>query len=274
MPNRIIFIGTGGGRHSMASQVRKTGGTYVELDGMRLIIDPGPGALVYSHALQLDHEKWDGMLLSHYHIDNSSDANALIDIMKGAPTEGEKKDIFVVAEEHSIRMKKDTNEYPRISKYHQKLVKNLFPAKAGEKIKAGSLSIETTRTDHGMPCIGFVIRGSKSIGYAADGAYFTGQEDYFKNCDILILNTLVPKGGEIRPHYHMSVDGAIKLIKAMPSKPKLVVLTHFSPWMLRSNLYKQVKIVQDATGVRTIFAEDFMELDVDSFSTRTLQAKL
>lgn len=271
--DRIVFIGTGGGRHALSTQIRKTGGTYVELDGLKFIIDPGPGALVYSRMLGLEPEKWDGVLLSHFHIDNSSDTNALIDGMKGPQDNDEKREIFLITEEHCLRMKKDLNEYPRVSKHHQSLVKYPFAAKPDTKLKIFGLKIETTKTDHGVPCVGFKIIGSKTIGYAADGAYFKGQEEYFENCDVLILNVMVPKGGEVRPHLHMSIDDAIKLLKPMKSKPRLAVIQHFSSWMLRSNLYKQAKILQEASEVKSIFAEDFMEFNLSDFTTKILQAK-
>lgn len=272
--NRIVFVGTGGGRHAVSSQIRKTGGTFVEMDGIRFIIDPGPGSLVYSRALGLEPEKWDGIFLSHYHIDHSGDVNALIDGMKGPHDHSEKRGIFLVAEEHCLQMKKDINEYPRVSRYHQNMVGDLHASKPDEKIKIGGLLAETTKTNHSVPNIGFRVSGAKSIGYPSDGAYFRGQEKYFEGCDALLLNVLIPKGGEIRPNLHMSVDDAIKLIKAMSSKPKLVALRHISHWMLRSNLFKQAKILQDATGVKTMFPEDFMELNLENLRTRILPVKM
>lgn len=274
--NRIVFVGTGGGRHAVSSQVRKTGGIFVELDGLKFIIDPGPGSLIFSRFLGLEPEKWDGILLSHYHIDQSSDANALIDGMKDPAPVGEEvaKEIFLIAEEHCIRMKKDLDEYPRISKFHQKLVKTLHAVRPGEVISLGKIKVKTTKTEHGAPNVGFMISGSLRIGYPSDGIYFSGQEKYFDGCDILILNVPVPKGGESRLKVYMSVDDAIRLVKSINNKPKLVVLTHFSPWMLRSNLFKQAKIMQDATGVKTIFAEDFMEVNISNFQTRILALKI
>ncbi len=274
--NRIVFVGTGGGRHAVSSQMRKTGGIYVELDGFKFIIDPGPGSLVFSRFLGLEPEKWDGILLSHLHIDQSSDTNALIDGMKDPSPVGEEtaKEIFLIAEEHCVRMKKDLDEYPRISKFHQKLVKNLHAVRSGEVITLGKIKVKTSDTEHGVPNVGFMISGSLKIGYPSDGIYFSGQEKCFDSCDILILNVPVPKGGESRHKVYMSVDDAIRLVKSINNKPKLVILTHFSPWMLRSNLYKQTKIMQDATGVKTIFAEDFMELDLKSFYTNILPLKI
>ncbi|MBI2579348.1 MAG: hypothetical protein HYW27_00420, partial [Candidatus Aenigmarchaeota archaeon] len=34
-------------------------------------------------------------------------------------------------------------------------------------------------------------------------------------------------------------------------------------WMLRANLWKQEKIIKDATGVQVIHADDFMQVDID-----------
>ena len=59
----------------------------------------------------------------------------------------------------------------------------------------------------------------------------------------------------------MSVDGVLELLRAMKNKPELLVLHHLSFWMMRANLWKQEKIIQDATKVRTIHSEDFMEID-------------
>ena len=78
---KIIFLGTGGGRHVMFSQSRKTGGLFFDL-GTKFIVDPGPGSLVHAVALGLQPEKWNGVVLSHYHIDHSTDANVFLDGLK------------------------------------------------------------------------------------------------------------------------------------------------------------------------------------------------
>lgn len=248
--NRIIFLGTGGGRHVMLAQVRKTGGIYVELDGKKFIIDPGPGALVNARQIKLNPESWNGLFLSHLHPDNSSDADALLDGMKSP---------FLVAEAHCIKPSREY--YPCISKYHQEKTK-VYAVKAGDKLKIDDMEILVTKADHYDPTVGFVINGSCKIGYAADGAYYKGQEKYFSDCDILILNVLVPAGKKSEPHRHMSVEDSIMMVKRI-KKPKLVVIQHFSFWMLRANVYAQAKIIEKETGVRTLAAEDFMGIDLD-----------
>lgn len=250
MPTRLIFLGTGGGRHVMLAQARKTGGIFVELNGKKFIIDPGPGALVNARQIKLNPESWHGLFLSHLHPDNSSDANALLDGMK---------EPFIVAEEHCIKPSKDY--YPCISKYHQEKAK-VFAVKAGDKLKIDDMEILVTKADHYDPTVGFMIKGSKIVGYAADGTYYKGQEKNFEGCDLLILNILMPSGKKSEPHKHMSVEDAGAMVKKIKNKPKLVIIQHFSFWMLHAGVHAQAKIIEKETGVKTIAADDFMEIDL------------
>ncbi|MBI2579206.1 MAG: MBL fold metallo-hydrolase [Candidatus Aenigmarchaeota archaeon] len=253
--NRLVFLGTAGGRHMVFSQERKSGGLLLELDGKRIAVDPGPGALVHMQRLKLHPEKTDAVMLSHIHIDHSSDVNILLD--------GIEKPVLV-AEEHCVRKKSDYYEHPRVSKYHQDKSK-VFAVSADQSVDLDGLKIETAKTNHTCPCVGFVISGTKKIGYASDGIYFKGQEKYFEGCDLLILNVHIPKGFETADKY-MSVDDAILFLRAMKRKPQLTVVTHISSLMLRANLWRQIKIISESTGCNVIFAEDFMELDLGNLS--------
>lgn len=256
--NRILFLGTGGGRHVMHTQIRKTGGIYVELDGKKFIIDPGPGSLINAHALKLSPETWSGVMLSHMHVDHSNDANLMLDGMK---------DPFLIAEEHCLM--NSENYFPYITKYHQS--KSLvYPISAGKTVDTG-IEVGACKADHYSPTVGFKISGSSIIGYSSDGAYYKGQEKFFEGCDILILNVLVPEGKEIEPHRHMSVDGAISLLKALDKKPKICILTHFSFWMLRAGVAKQTNLIKSATGVNVVPAEDFMEIALPDMAIEILK---
>lgn len=239
------------------SQERRSGGMLLELDGKRIAIDPGPGSLVNMQQLKLQPEKIDAVMVSHTHVDHCSDANILLD--------GIEKPV-VVAEEHCVRKKADYDEWPKISRHHQKK-SEVFALNADQSAQIGSLGITATKANHSCPCIGFVITGSRKIGYASDGIYYKGQEKYFDGCDLLVLNIHLPKGSEIVGKY-MSVDDAILLLKAMKKKPALTVISHISTLMVRANLWRQVKIIQESTGASVIFAEDFMEIDLDNVQAK------
>ncbi len=277
--NRIVFLGSGGGRHMVATQVRRTGGLFVEFgsgeDAFAFCIDPGPGALVHSIALGLKPEKWKGIVVSHNHIDHVNDANAIIDTITTHSSD-DKKDKnypFFVGEEHCFSVAKGKDEpYPCITKYHQSLIKKLFAMNAGDSAKIGNLEILATKALHYTHNLGYVVKyGTLKIGYPADGSYYAGQEKHFGGCDVLILNVPWPKGYDAPKNIHMTLDDAISLVKAIQKKPKLVVISHIAPAMLRANLFKQEKILADATKCKVISANDFMELDLDTLQTKVLK---
>ncbi len=275
--NRIIFLGSGGGGHMVATQERKTGGLYFEFgagaDVFNFCVDPGPGALVHAVSLGLRPDKWKGLVLSHNHIDHVNDANAIIDSICGNRESKDKGFPFLVAEEHCLKMEKlKDGDYPAVKNYFQSLVKKLFPMEPGESAKIGDLELLATKAMHYATNVGYVLKyNGMKVGYPADGSYYVGQGKHFEGCDVLILNVPWPKGHDAPKNIHMTVDDAILLLKALQSKPKLVVLSHLGPAMLRSNLFKQEKILADATKCKVISANDFMELDLDTLKTRTLQ---
>jgi ribonuclease BN (tRNA processing enzyme) len=262
--NRIVFLGTGGGKHVMFSQVRRTGGMYFEFNdnkknSLSFVMDPGPGSLVNARSAKIKAESVNGIVLSHYHIDHSTDANVWLDGLDNP---------FLIAEEHCIFSKEDLKEdydyYPCITPYHLERLRNVHPVKHGSSVKVRGVEFRAVRCSHYGPAVGFVISYDKfKIGYTSDGTYYASQERHYEGCDILIMNVLVPKGEEAKELQHMSIYDAVKFIRAMKDKPKLVILQHFSLWMLRANLWKQCKILKDATGVPVVHADDFMQIDID-----------
>ncbi|RKX60208.1 MAG: MBL fold metallo-hydrolase, partial [Thermodesulfobacteriota bacterium] len=43
----LIFLGTAGGRYVVAKQLRASAGTLLKINNSYLLLDPGPGTLVY-----------------------------------------------------------------------------------------------------------------------------------------------------------------------------------------------------------------------------------
>ncbi len=270
---KLIFLGTGGGRDMMIAQERRTGGIFFDLVSTKFILDPGPGSLVHAVSLGLRPEKWNGVLLSHLHPDHAADVNAYLD---GIPSP------FIVAEEHCLVEKKklergkektDFDYFPCVTVFHQEKSK-VYPMKEGSTADINELRITAAKAQHYIPTVGFRIKKDNvDVGYTSDGEYYKGMEKRFDGCKVLIINVVIPKGGEARRPGYMSVDGIITMLKAMKEKPKLIILTHFSFWFMRSNLWKQEKIIQDATGVKCIHAEDFMSLDLETLATSHVKSK-
>ncbi|MBI4895997.1 MAG: MBL fold metallo-hydrolase [Candidatus Aenigmarchaeota archaeon] len=271
--NRIVFLGSGGGRYVMTDQLRKTGGLFFEIennttDPLRFSLDPGPGALVHAVSLGLRHDKWDGVVLTHFHPDHATDANALLDGMEKP---------FLIAEEHCLieanKLKGTFKDYvPCIFPYHQEKANPCKPVKDKDTITIRGVEFSAHKAKHDVPTMGYRITAKGvDIGYPGDGEYYQGQQSHYDGCRVLILNTLIPKGKTVHINKHMSVDEAITFVNQMSLKPQLIVFNHLSHWMLRGNLWKQTRIMEEATGVKTIAADDFMELDLTTLKTRKLR---
>ena len=246
----------------LATQERKTGGMLFDLDKVKFIVDPGPGSLVNAVSIGIDPSKLNGVIVSHIHIDHCTDANVYLDCIE---------EPFLIAEEHCIREKKQTKAdfdyFPCITAYHQKKSK-VHAVKPGDVVDIG-VKIRAIKMKHYEPTVGFrITAGNVDVGYVSDGAYYKGLEKGYDGCKILIFNVIVPKGQTAKVDTYMSVDGMISFLNGLSVKPKLVVLTHLNSWMMRSNLWKQEKILQEATKIKNIIhAEDFMAIDLNTLQT-------
>lgn len=258
MKDKIVFLGTGGGGYMLVEQVLATGGIYLQLDGKRILIDPGSGSLVRARQNDIDLKKLDAILLSHRHPDHAGDINTAIEAMCG----DEGGEGILLTERSCV-----SGTTRVIDEYHEKLPGETVKAGPDENHKIEDIEVETVPSEHYSETVGFVLDGSKRIGYTSDGPYFDGQEDYFKGCDYLILNTMMPRGKESEKH--LTVEGAVKIINA--SNPEVAVLSHFGFTFMKAGFEKQRKYVESETGIKTIRARDGMEKVLEESGENGLQ---
>lgn len=258
--NELIFLGTGAGDEGMLLQLVRTSCIYCELDGVKFLIDPGPGSLTNLKNNKINIFDLNGMFISHPHPDHYTDANVILDAFK-------KEGTFLVAEETCLKGNQDF--FPCISKFHQSLPSRVFPMSADETVEISNLKITSVGSEHYSPCVGFTIEGTRKISYAADGLYTEENCKKFKNSEILILNTFIPFKSEADQEYysnkkhvvlHMSVEDAIEIVKI--AKPKLAIIQHFSKKFLEANPEKQAEIIKKSTGIKTVAAKDGMKIDL------------
>ena len=254
----ITFLGTGGGRYVVLSQRRYSGGIFLDLES-RILLDPGPGALIRALEFNIKPEKLDAIFVSHRHLDHYSDAEVMIEAM----THGTKK------KRGSLVI--EGNTLPYISEYHRKAVDVLSP-KAGDVFKINDLKVQAIPTVGHVDSLGFRFQSTGgTVTYSSDTDLDESLIEYYKNTRILILNCIFPSGKEIKTH--LNVDKTIEI--ALKARPKLLVLTHFGMQMLNSDPGREAHRVEKETGVKTIAASDGMSLDLDNLSgNRKEQAKL
>lgn len=252
---RITFLGTGGGRFVLITQLRSTGGWILKMDGEMLHIDPGPGALVRARERKVNLRRLTGVLVSHCHPDHYGDAEVVISAMTSGET---KKSGTVIGSESVLKGKGKFNKV--ISDYFLEHVRRFEVIKPGQKTRIGKVEVEATPTRHDDPTgVGFIFRGSRTIGYTSDTEYFKGVGRPYKGCDLLILDVLRPR--KLNWKGHMNSGDAVKIIKE--ARPRQAVIQQFGMVMLKAGPEKEAAWIEKESGVRTIAARDGMVLELD-----------
>lgn len=77
----ITFLGTGGARFMITSQLLATGGLWFNIEGTNFLVDPGPGCIVQATKRKLNPEKLSGIIVSHRHLDHAADVNIMVEAM-------------------------------------------------------------------------------------------------------------------------------------------------------------------------------------------------
>jgi len=250
--DQVVFVGSGGGRMTTALQARSTGGLWIVLDGTRLCVDPGPGALVHvrSRALSLDPTRLDAIVLTHKHLDHSGDINAMIEAMTEGGTRPRGR---VLAPRDAYE------EDPVILQYVRKYAGEIGVLEPGGRYPIGDMVLETPlRLRHPVETYGLRLVGRRhTIGLIACTGYFPELETAFRT-DLLILNVVFRNP---RDEIHLAVPDAQRLIAAI--RPRLAVITHFGLTMVRARPWELAETLSRETGVRVLAARDHWHLALD-----------
>jgi len=251
---RLVFLGTGGGRFATIYQMRATAGIYLD-DGVRMHIDPGPGALVHMHRAGIDPTQTDAILISHCHPDHYTDGEILIEAMTMG---GTKKRGTIIGSKSVFEGVKDFS--PAISSYHSKLVEHMIPMVPKMRVKVGHVAIEATPSAHSDEfTIGFRIFTSNGvISYVSDTALTPEVLAAHRMARVLIIACTRPQKSRI-PH-HLNTEDAAELIKGV--KPEIAVLTHFGLRILRHDPDKEAEWITNTTGIKTVAAKDGLMLNI------------
>ncbi|AEG61803.1 MBL fold metallo-hydrolase [Desulforamulus ruminis] len=278
----VTFLGTGGNPEAVFSQVPHTAGFVLMVEGVRLYVDPGPGAVVRAKDAGIDLGTLDAVYISHGHLDHYAGAEAVIEGMcwgmfsrRGyllAPGQ-------VLERDHLL------------SRYHQGLNRTLSGYKGGptvvplepnRPITLKNITLTPVPVHHAGENYGFILdTGGMTIGYTSDTSYIqsyttpTGVVDMgwrgpimdlidvvdcrkdikeaFSQVDVLIANVTTHN---VYAHRHITTLGLSHLLQH--SRVKLCFITHFNhcclwPEDLRPAM---AQFVEKKTGIPTLYAED------------------
>ncbi len=249
----LKFLGTAGARFAVSRQIRKSGGIWLRLDDVNLLIDPGPGSLVniLNSKPKLNPVDLDGILLTHRHIDHANDVNIMIEAMTNG---GHKKKGVLFAPSDAL----DTD--PVVLHHFRNHLDQITRLRKKGSYTLHSMSFETpVRHIHDVETYGVRFLGSNlTVSYITDTKYFDGLESHY-TADVLVLNVVLMEPKKWIDH--LSVVDAEKIIKSI--QPKLSILTHFGMTMIRAKPWEIAESLTKKTGVNVIAATDGKKVSLD-----------
>jgi len=252
LKNSITFLGTGGGRVVVFRQIRHSGGIWLNLEGVNILIDPGPGSLIRIFERDFDTRDIDVIVVSHRHLDHSADLNS---VLESASESTKKPKDLLIAPVDVVE-----GEDPILLKYLRKAVKEYISIEENKIIPYKDIKIiGTIRHIHeGAETYGLEFHSeNKKVIYVPCGKFYEGMlEGYSENADIMIFNTTFPE--RVEGYYHLSVEDVEEMIERY--RPKTAVITHFSIAMLKADPEKIAARMTRKTGTKVIAAYDGMRL--------------
>jgi len=248
----IKFLGTAGGRTVVFRQLRHSGGMWLHLSGINILIDPGPGSLIRIFENNLEPKDIDIFVLSHRHLDHVADINS---VLESATESTKNKKDLLIAPEDTVE-----GEDPVILKYLKKGIKRFVHTKENIEVEYKGIKIKShiKHIHQGAEVYGLSFNSDeKSVVYVPCGKFYEKMlTGYPKNADLMIFNTTFVKP---KPNVkHLSAEDVKVMLKEL--KPKKAVITHFSLDILKSNPKKVAHDIQESTGIPTVAAEDNMKV--------------
>lgn len=257
-PNNFIrFLGTGGARFTMLKQLRKTGGLWFSYGGLNGLIDPGPGSLYHISAAvpRLDPHDLRAILLTHRHLDHSTDLNVTAEAMTGGGFE--KQGSLLLPEDSA------SGPNPILLKYMAQKVGKVVIVSDGIPRDIGmGVSVEpVAHIHHGVDCFGYIFRkkGLRTWGVISDTRPLDHLAERYRDCSLITLNVTFPNK---KPRLdHMSVEDAGELLEKL--HPELALITHMGVIMIEAGPDKFAKMIS-TDQTRVIAGEDGMVVNLDT----------
>lgn len=246
----IIFLGTAGARFVVTKQLLASGGAWLKFGDVELLLDPGPGCLVYSTKKKLDAAHLKAIILSHKHIDHSGDVNIMLEAM----TEGGFKRrgvLFAPADAFD----NGAVVFPYALDYPEKVE----VLREGGEYSVGDVFFRTpVRHRHPVETYGFIFCTPRhTVAWITDTKYFDGLADYYRG-ELLVINVVMlePKDGVD----HLAIPDARRIIQE--AKPRVAILTHFGMSIWRSKPWEIAQRLAQDTGIKVVAARDGMKFNL------------
>jgi phosphoribosyl 1,2-cyclic phosphodiesterase len=253
-PVSLKFLGTGGGRFTTIYQARSTGGCILDA-GVRMHIDPGPGALLRCRQEGEDPTATRAVLVTHAHPDHYCEAEVAVEAMTkgGTVVRG-----LVVGSKSAIEGSETHDAV--FSRYHKERPESMFAVAPGANFKVDTVSVRATPSKHSDDTtVGFrFATHAGTIGYLADTALDEAVVSAHRGSRVLVLPATRPRRSRI--DWHLCSEDIVAVLKAV--RPEVALLNHLGLKMVRAGPEAEAAWIEQQSGVRTVAAFDGMRATV------------
>jgi len=244
-------------------QLLASGGLWLNLGGMEILLDPGPGCLVQSTKRKLKADKLSAIILSHRHLDHSADVNIMVEAMTQG---GLKRRGYLFAPTDALETE------PVIFSFLKEHLEGVNVLQEGKSYSIGNVSFTTPiRHMHPVETYGMLFRTAEhTFSYIADSRYFDGLCQSYGG-ELLIINVVFLESRPFvdspfkLPVDHLSVPDAERIIGEL--KPKVAILSHFGMTMWRARPWEIAEKLSQKIGVRVLAARDGMRFDLSQLDS-------
>ena len=240
-------MGTAGARFMVAKQVAASGGLFIEDNGTRLSLDPGPGAVVQYAARKVDLTTLDAIVVSHRHLDHAGDVNVMVEAM----TDGG------FAHRGILFCPSDAlDEDPVVLKYLRRFPREIVRLAPDTTYSVNGLSFTTSgRHVHQVETYGF--RFGDRLGWITDSAYYDGIAEQHR-ANVMLIHTILL---QCRPELpHLCVEDAERIIR--DARPKIAFLTHYGMAVWRANPQQIAADMSQRLGIDVRAAVDGLSIEL------------
>ena len=253
----IKFLGTAGARFVVARQLRSSAGVFISMKGKNIILDPGPGTLVRCAKSRpgIDVTKLDAIILTHAHIDHTSDVNILIDAMTSG---GLRRRGILFAPKECIY-----GEDAVVLKYLRDFMEAIVILEENQAYGIDDLRFSTSlRHQHPVETYGinFDLDGRK-ISFMVDTRYFPDLIRSYTGAHLLVMNVVRYDPHESGEVMHLCVDDVRRILSEI--RPGRAILTHFGMTMLKGRPWELAKKLTEELGLDVIMASDGMTVELE-----------
>ncbi|MFB6199640.1 MAG: MBL fold metallo-hydrolase [Candidatus Nanohaloarchaea archaeon] len=252
---QLKFLGTGGGRFVTGRQDRRTAGILVETDETSVLIDPGPGALVYANQ-EDSPEEIEATVVSHAHPDHSNDAEAIIEMM----TEAYDNPGTLFANKTVLEGQGELEK--AVSEYHKDLCRRVEKLKPEKEHEFKDLKIRSQQMFHSDPHTqGLILETeAKTTGIWTDTEFSEELIEFYKDCDTIVIYCVRPRNQSIKGH--TALDEVPEILEDLNAST--AIITHFGSKFLNSDMEQQKQWLDQQVDAKIIFAEDGMKFPGDT----------